>query len=207
MLMSKSDNFSKKTNLENSIEELEREKNCRRVYKYVLLIDGTEIRKGKRLCLFSEINYGIKWFSKVCTEVILELLDNPSAIESEDSFYTMFKNELKSFYGFLSVEHPKQYVEGGKDFTCYLIQEPIDSENKPIIEHLLSHKKYSNDEINAFVEEAKTNLNLTGEDSKNDLAKIINYMSKHGDFTKTIYVGYLNISSKFKFLRQMFSWE
>ena len=207
MLMSKSDNFSKKTNLENSIEESEREKNCRGVYKYVLLIDGTEVRKGKIIRLFSEINYGVKWFSKVCTEVILELLDNPSAVESEDSFYTMFKKELKSSYGFLSVEHPKQYVEGGKDFTCYVIQEPINSENKPIIEHLLSHKKYSDDEIDTFVEEAKTNLNLTGEDSKKDLTKIINYMSENWDFTKTIYIGCVDISSKFKFLRQMFSWE
>lgn len=207
MLMNKSNSFSKETNLENSSVESEREKDCRKIYKYVLIIDGTEVRKGIILRLFSEINYGVKWFSKVCTEVILELLDNPSAVESEDSFYTMFRNELKSSYGFLSVEHPKQYVEGGKDFTCYVIQEPINSENKPIIEHLLSHKKYSDEDINAFVEEAKTNLNLTGEDSKKDLTKIVNYMSKHEDFIKTIYVGCVDISSKFKFLRKMFSWE
>ena len=47
-----------------------------------------------------------------------------------------------------------------RTFTCYVIQEPINSENKSIIEHLISHGKYSDDEINAFVEEAKTNINL-----------------------------------------------
>lgn len=47
-----------------------------------------------------------------------------------------------------------------RTFTCYVIQEPINSENKSIIDHLIGHGKYSEDEINAFVEEAKTNINL-----------------------------------------------
>lgn len=48
---------------------------------------------------------------------------------------------------------------------------------------------------------------VESEDSKKDLTRIANYMSAHGDFTKTFYIGCVNISSKFKFLRQMFSWK
>lgn len=177
------------------------------IYKYVIRIDGTEVRKGKTLRLFSKRNYDIKSFSKICTEVILELLDNSKATESEDNFYVMFKNELKSSYGFLYVVNPKQYTEGKEELICYVIQESVSSENRPMLEHLLSNKKYDEDEIITFIEEAKTKLKLTGEDSKKDLTEIVNYMSGHRDFTKTIYKGCIDISSKFKFLRQMFSWE
>lgn len=178
-----------------------------RVYKYVIRIDGTEVRKGKALRLFSKRNYDIRSFSKICTEVILELLDNSKVTGSEDKFYIMFKNELKSSYGFLSVVNPKQYTEGGEELICYVIQESVNSENRPMIEHLLSPTKYGEDEIATFIEEAMTKLKLTGEDSKRDLTEIVNYMSEYRDFTKTIYKGCIDISSKFKFLRQMFSWE
>lgn len=53
MLMDKSDNFSKKTDLENSRAESERKKDCRKIYKYVLIIDGTEVGNGKIIRLFS----------------------------------------------------------------------------------------------------------------------------------------------------------